>query len=161
MKRGQRGSSMVEFAVASSLLLLLMFGIVEFGRALYMYHTVANAARIGARWAMVRGSYSCSAVNPVDNCDASPAAIQSYVQSVVPMTDSGSLSVATAWSTGVLHDATCPAAPDPAPGTLTAGTNDQEHLVCVTVSHPFTFAVPFVSNATLQLSSTAQMIVSQ
>jgi Flp pilus assembly protein TadG len=152
---------MVEFAIAATVFLLLLFGTIEFGRALYMYHTVSNAARIGARWAMVRGSYSCSAAYPVNDCSASPSEIQTYVQSVVPIVDSGTLSVATAWSTGKLQGATCPAPPNPGPGTLTAGTNDQGHLVCVTVSHPFTFAVPLVSSVTWQLSSTAQMFISQ
>lgn len=161
MRHYERGTSMVEFAIAATVLLLLLFGAIEFGRGLYMYHTVSNAARIGARWAMVRGSYSCSAVNPVDNCGAAPSAVQTYVQSVVPIVDSGTLNVATAWSTGKLQTASCPSPPNPGPGTLTAGTNDQGHLVCVTVTHPFQFAVPFVSNVTWQLSSTSQMFISQ
>lgn len=161
MRHGERGSSMVEFAIAATVLLLLLFGIVQFGRALYMYHTVSNAARIGARWAMVRGSFSCSAVNPVDNCSASPSAVQTYVQSVVPIADSGTLSVATTWSSASLKSATCPSPPNPGPGSLTTGTNGQGHLVCVTVTYPFKFAIPLLSTATWNLSSTSQMFISQ
>jgi Flp pilus assembly protein TadG len=152
---------MVEFAIVATVLLTLLLGIIEFSRALYMYHTVSNAARIGARWAMVRGSFSCSALYPVDHCNASPSAVQSYVRSVVPLSDSGTLNVATAWSTSTYQQAACPSPPNPGPGSLSPGTNAQDHLVCVTVTYPFTFAIPLVSGATWNLSSTSQMFISQ
>lgn len=161
MRHRERGSSIVEFAFAATLLLLFLFGIVEFGRAMFMYHTVANAARIGARWAMVRGSESCSDPNPVDNCNAAPDAVQTYVQGAVPIADSGTLNVATAWSVAAYPSGSCPAPPSPGPGSLISGANAQGHLVCVTVSYPFKFAIPFLSNSTLSLSSTSQMVISQ
>ena len=52
----QRGSSMVEFVIAAMLLMLFVFGIIDFGRALYTYHAVSDAARLGSRFAIVRGS---------------------------------------------------------------------------------------------------------
>ena len=156
----QRGASMVEFALAATAFLLVLFGIIEFGRALYMYHTVDNAARLGARWAMVRGATSCSDSKPVDKCDATPDDIQTYVRDTVPLADSGTLNVATAWSGGAFGTgSTCPAPPSPGPGTLTTGGNKGGYLVCVTVTYPFKFAIPFVSTATWNLASTSQMTV--
>lgn len=49
----RRGQSMVEFALILPLLILLLFGILDLGRAVYAYSTINNAAREGARWAIV------------------------------------------------------------------------------------------------------------
>lgn len=46
---GQRGAELVEFAISSSLLFLLLFGIIEFSVALFDKQTITNAAREGAR----------------------------------------------------------------------------------------------------------------
>ena len=43
------GQTLVEFAMVLPLMLILMFGIVDFGRAFYVWLTVTNAAREGAR----------------------------------------------------------------------------------------------------------------
>ncbi len=45
----QRGQSAVEMALVLPVLLLVLFGITEFGRLLGAYVTVQNAAREGAR----------------------------------------------------------------------------------------------------------------
>ncbi|MHB8614251.1 MAG: TadE/TadG family type IV pilus assembly protein [Candidatus Dormibacteraceae bacterium] len=45
----QRGQSLVEFALSSVVLLLLVGGLVDIGRAIYVSEALANAAREGAR----------------------------------------------------------------------------------------------------------------
>ncbi|HVS49911.1 MAG TPA: TadE/TadG family type IV pilus assembly protein [Candidatus Dormibacteraeota bacterium] len=45
----QRGQSMVEFALSSVVLLLLVGGLVDIGRAIYTSEALSNAAREGAR----------------------------------------------------------------------------------------------------------------
>ena len=45
----QRGQSMVEFALSSVVLLLLVGGLVDIGRAIYVGEALSNAAREGAR----------------------------------------------------------------------------------------------------------------
>jgi Flp pilus assembly protein TadG len=147
--RAQRGASIVEFAVAASALLCVMIGIIESGRALYMYHTVSNAARIASRWVEVRGS-GCSA--PLDHCNASASDIQSYVRSNVPIVDSGALQVTASWSTSTDPNNDCSTS-DP------SGNNSQGHLVCVTVAYPFRFAIPFLNATTMNLSSTSKMVI--
>ncbi|WP_446666294.1 TadE/TadG family type IV pilus assembly protein [Flexivirga sp. B27] len=47
-----RGASLVEFAIVLPLFLVLIGGIVDFGRALFTEITLTNAAREGARSAM-------------------------------------------------------------------------------------------------------------
>lgn len=55
--RGQLSQSMVEFALVAPLLLLLLFGIVDFGRVIYTYITLDQAVNEGARVA-IRSSAS-------------------------------------------------------------------------------------------------------
>ena len=52
-RHASRGQSLVEFALIFPVLVLLLFGIVDFGRAIYDYNTLANAARVGVRVAIV------------------------------------------------------------------------------------------------------------
>ena len=54
--RDTRGQSLIEFALILPMMLAVMFMITEFGRALYMYNVLENAARAGARAAVVSGS---------------------------------------------------------------------------------------------------------
>jgi Flp pilus assembly protein TadG len=47
--RDERGAAMVEFAIIAPVLLLLVFGIVDFGRYFFLYNNLTNSAREGAR----------------------------------------------------------------------------------------------------------------
>lgn len=47
------GQSLVEFALILPILLILLLGIVDFGRAIAAYNSVSNGARSGARVAIV------------------------------------------------------------------------------------------------------------
>jgi hypothetical protein len=51
------GQALLEFALALPILLLLLFGIIEFGRLLQAWMAVQNAARFGLRYA-VTGEYN-------------------------------------------------------------------------------------------------------
>jgi Flp pilus assembly protein TadG len=50
--RGQRSQAIVEFAIVAPILLLLLFGIVDFGRVIYIYATINQAVNEGARTAI-------------------------------------------------------------------------------------------------------------
>jgi Flp pilus assembly protein TadG len=47
----ERGATLVEFSLAVTVLLTAMFGVVEFGRALWTHNALTDAARRGARYA--------------------------------------------------------------------------------------------------------------
>ncbi len=49
---GQRSQAMVEFALIGPLVLLLLFFIIDFGRGIYYFVTIDNAANEGARVAV-------------------------------------------------------------------------------------------------------------
>ncbi len=48
--RHQRGATLVEYALVVPIFLLLVVGILEFGRIIFTYNTLANVAREGARY---------------------------------------------------------------------------------------------------------------
>jgi Flp pilus assembly protein TadG len=47
----ERGTTLVEFAIAATVFLTAMFGVIEFGRALWVHNALSDAARRGARYA--------------------------------------------------------------------------------------------------------------
>lgn len=51
-RRRELGQDLVEMALLLPLLLALTFGIIDFGRVIFSYSTIANAAREGARFAV-------------------------------------------------------------------------------------------------------------
>ena len=51
----EKGAELIEFALVFPLLLLVMFGIMDFGLLFQRYETVTNAAREGARIAVLPG----------------------------------------------------------------------------------------------------------
>jgi Flp pilus assembly protein TadG len=139
----ERGSSIAEFAIVLTAALTLIMGIVDFGRGLYTYHLIANAARLGTRYAIVRGG-ACSTAG----CPATQTSIQTYVRSLAPELNPASMTVTTTWS----QTSSCTANP-----ANTAGC-----LVNVQVVYPFRFiALPLLPNYTMSIASTSQMIISQ
>ena len=52
-KDNERGASLVEFSIAATVFLTVMFAVVEFGRALWTHNALADAARRGARYAVL------------------------------------------------------------------------------------------------------------
>ena len=53
LRKGQRGAALVEFAIIFPLLMVLVFGIIEFGILLYDKAMITNASREGARYGIL------------------------------------------------------------------------------------------------------------
>ncbi|MGQ9457375.1 MAG: TadE/TadG family type IV pilus assembly protein [Anaerolineae bacterium] len=53
-----RGQSAVEFALAFPVVVLLILGLVDLGRLMWAYQSLAHAVREGTRYAIVHGSAS-------------------------------------------------------------------------------------------------------
>ena len=51
-ERSERGATLLEFAICATVFLTAMFGVLEFGRALWTHNALADAARRGARYAI-------------------------------------------------------------------------------------------------------------
>ena len=76
---------MVEFAVAAPVLFLLILGTIEAGRFIFHYELVNNAAREGARYAIVHGSRATCPSGPpppgeTNPCDPTGGNIKDAVQ---------------------------------------------------------------------------------
>lgn len=54
--RTQRGQTIVEFALVITIFFLAVMGIFDFGRAVFSYNTLSNAAREGARVGVIPGA---------------------------------------------------------------------------------------------------------
>ncbi|MDR9501929.1 MAG: pilus assembly protein [Desulfurivibrionaceae bacterium] len=55
----EKGATVVEFAVIVALLLVIVFGILEFAFIFYQRHFVENAAREGMRVGILANNFSC------------------------------------------------------------------------------------------------------
>ncbi len=65
-RRFQEGQTLVEFALVVLAILILMMGIVEFGRLLQAWLTVQNSAQAGARFAVTGRCYTDPTADPWD-----------------------------------------------------------------------------------------------
>jgi hypothetical protein len=64
-RKGNQGATVVEFAMVLPLFLLLLFGIIEFGRYFFVQHTLQFATREGTRLALVGGTLAGPDGNPL------------------------------------------------------------------------------------------------
>jgi Flp pilus assembly protein TadG len=77
----QRGSSLLEFSVVSVLLFMVVFATLEFNRMVLVYTGVANAARAGARYAIVHGnSRSGSGTDGPSGPSANPTEVLTIIR---------------------------------------------------------------------------------
>jgi TadE-like protein len=65
IRRGERGTTMAEFAIISAIFFMLIFGIIEFGRLLYTHNALTDAARRGARYAALHKEAAIDCVKNV------------------------------------------------------------------------------------------------
>ncbi len=76
-KKGERGAALVEFAIAATVFLTVMFAVVEFGRVLWVHNALTDASRRGARYAV----FQC---NPNDaSCPSSGTSLDRIKKVVV------------------------------------------------------------------------------
>jgi len=64
-RKNERGSTLVEFAIAMTVFITAMFAVLEFGRALWVHNALTDAARRGARYAALHSTGSSTAVKNV------------------------------------------------------------------------------------------------
>ena len=149
-RRNERGTILAEFSIGLMVLVLVIFGIADFGRALYAYHFVSLAPRQATRWATVRGSYCTEFATA---CPATSSDIAGYVTSIAPggVDTSQLITTATCGNPGVFGTR----------GPCTSPNNSPGKVVNVTVQYNFLFLYGFVSTLSTTMSSSAQMIIWQ
>jgi hypothetical protein len=145
IRPAQRGSSLVELAFVLVFLLTVLFGIIDFSRALYTYHFVSNAAREATRWASVRG-----ATTSLPGGAADDVSVQALVSNVPGMgLDPAQITTLISW----------PIEPYSSPACA-ANIKNPGCVVQVQVHYTYTFIFPFLPSG-FTMSSTSQMVISQ
>lgn len=148
LRASERGSGLVEQALVLTVLLAVIFGIIDSGRALYTYHFVSQAARDATRWASVRGN---TCVGLTGGCPAGAADVQTYVSNVSGMgLDPARITATTTWPIKPYSNPSC-AANNKNPGCV----------VQVEVDYAFQFILPFLPSTAFTMSSTSQMVITQ
>jgi Flp pilus assembly protein TadG len=149
---GQRGQSLMEFALIFPLIAFLAVGFVEIGRAVYSYTTVANAARQGARVATVNqlsAVTECDESRPIEDPSDAHWTIRGCAISA------GSILGVTTANVSVSYAA---------PPSTTLSCSPTIHIGCiasVTVTYQYAPSTPFVSGVihSMTMSATSAMPV--
>ena len=128
-RRPDSGQGGAEFGLVLPIVITLIFGIMQFGYALYAYSFVVYAARSATRYAMMHSSLSSQ--------PATSASITSYVKGLIAGVDQTQLTVTSTWI------------PTSTPGSL----------VKVRVSYVYKPFTAYLPSANINLSSTMQMTI--
>jgi Flp pilus assembly protein TadG len=75
----QRGQSLTEFALVAPLLFVVLFGVIDFGKAFNYWNDETQLAAVGARLAVVSGGNTSPGGTCTDGSTA-PADLASYIQ---------------------------------------------------------------------------------
>ena len=132
-KRKSRGQALVEFAVVIPLFLLLLFGLIDIGRLVYINNALSQGAREAARWGSVQSRAQTA---------AGLTSIQTYA--VGQMT--------------AVPNPTVTASCQSDPG-IPPGTNVACDILVVQVSAQVTMVTPFVAQLVGQRTYTATSTV--
>lgn len=151
-RNSEIGATLVEFAVIFPLLLMLLFGVIEFGRLVTTIISVSTASREGARFGTAIGEATPGTPQYID-C----AGIVNAARARVLIGQPTAAEVTVIWDKGPgtppiadcnLADATYP---NPSTAIVLSG-----HRVSVTVQKQFNTGIPLISNfiGTMNLEST-------
>src|SRR5438309_10633519 len=130
-RRRQKGNTIVESGLVMLAFLLILFGILDFGRMVWSYTLVSYSAREATRYAMVRGLASGHTASVND--------IKSVVTKSALGLDPNSI------TTNVTFN------PDQSAGST----------VKVAVTYNFSAIAPYIPSGLLALKSTSQMVIYQ
>ncbi|MGA7871913.1 MAG: TadE family protein [Candidatus Binatus sp.] len=122
---------MAEFAVAATVFLLVLFGIMEMAIAVNAYNDVSAAAREAARYAIVH--------SPTSAVPESDSTIAGIAVNYAPFLAASDVTVSFP------SDARIPAQSD----------------ALIQITHTYPLEIPFMPSVNLHLSASSQMLVSQ
>lgn len=142
--RRRSGAVLVEAAITLPVFLLIVFGTIDLGIAVQRWHLCAEAARIGARMAIVHGS-DASELGPW----TSASAVADIRTRINPLMAAAAIAPQDVQVT-VIYQKTADEKDDNAPG--------REVLVRVTVN--YAHLVSFLRLAPITLGSESRMIIS-
>jgi Flp pilus assembly protein TadG len=140
--RRDRGQALVEFVLVAPIFFLLLFGIIDFGRYVYYVQILNNAAREGARYAIVHGSNSFQPTGPPN--DPTGTAVASVVRNyAVGVIGTGAaFTVTSTWGDPPLLP-----------------TNNRGQKVHVTVTYDFHSFIPIVPIPPITINGESTLVI--
>ena len=96
LRSARRGSTLIEFALISFLLLMVLFVSIEMDRMLFVYTNLADAAKAGTRYAIVRGADRTSGASTA----ADPSPVVNRVKNYITGIDPANLTVTVSYPDG-------------------------------------------------------------
>lgn len=118
-----RGQAMVEFALVIPVFILLMVGLFDLGRVVWVNDTLATAAREAVRYAIVHGPTSACPVGPIASTADVPVA---SVSCPYPSPSRQAIKdVANKWAAGTSSDVTVSVCY----GVVTTCTGDADQVI--------------------------------
>lgn len=148
-----KAQAMVEFAIALPLLLLLLYGILETGRYLFLYSTVVTASRQAARYGSATGEGAANNVPRYQDCDGMRNAANNAGFL-------GAFDITIQWDKGpnTTQNTYCTGSTDTTSLTP-AMLEDNAHRVVVTVKKQFTPLVKLVPFTPQLVSATSSRTI--
>jgi Flp pilus assembly protein TadG len=131
-RQSEAGNTFVESALVFLGFMFIILGIEEFGRMVFAFNFVSQAATEGARWASVRGSTTCPASSPGTN-----SALTTYVDQWAAGLNTASVTVTLSCS------------PSSTPGST----------VTVTVAYAWTAIVGKIVPSSINMSDSSTMLI--
>jgi len=131
MRRVQadEGSTIIEFSLVAIMFIIVLLGVVELGRMVLVYTTMANAARAGARYAIVHGADRTGSGVDGPSGPGSPCTCTQITTVVKNFASAGLLDTANLTVTVSYPN----------------GSNAAGKPVTVTVSYPYDPIIPYFS----------------
>ena len=161
-----RGQAMVEFALVIPIFILLMVGLFDFGRVVWVNDTLATAAREAARFAIVHGPTSTCPVGPTPVGIEIPPASGSCPypspsrQAIKDAANKWAAGTSTDVTVSVCYGAVTTCSGDVDEVVTPAPTNTRGTRVTVTVTSTVQLSVPSLVGFTgFSLQATSTMLV--
>jgi TadE-like protein len=138
-----RAQALVEFAFVAPLFFLTLFAIIDFGRYVYYVQILNNAAREGARYAIVHGSNSFQPAGPTADDPVVASVVQDYATGVV---GNGSVFVVHSDWRDQANLANPP-------------SNVRGHVVKVSVTYDFHSLIPVVPIPAITITGESSLVI--
>jgi Flp pilus assembly protein TadG len=158
-----RGQSLVEFALVFPIFILLLFGLIDVGRLVYLNSTLSQAAREGARAGAVEASYRGSTATGCNTaggpiCPANDTTLLTHIQSAADRMMAPFGSVTNAYMSCVAAAGTPPSGAWTGTSCSSTATGGQ---LSVRVTASFTPLTPVIGQivGTRTLQGTATMTI--
>ncbi len=137
------GQALVEFAFVAPLFFLILFATIDFGRYVYYVQILNNAAREGARYAIVHGSNSFQPSGPTADDPAVAAVVRNYAIGVIG--NGAVLAPHSDW-----HNPANLAEPE---------SNRRGHVVKVSVTYSFGSLIPVVPIPPITITGESTLVI--